>query len=60
MDGNGRWAEKHAFGRITGHKRGAKSVKVVVTACREIGIKYSPCMHFLWKIGFVPGKRSMH
>src|SRR5271157_5766564 len=40
MDGNGRWAEKHAFGRITGHKRGAKSVKIVVKACREIGIKY--------------------
>jgi undecaprenyl diphosphate synthase len=40
MDGNGRWAEMHALGRITGHKRGAKSVKVVVRACREIGIKY--------------------
>jgi len=40
MDGNGRWAEKHAFGRITGHKRGAKSVKLTVRACREIGIKY--------------------
>ncbi|HUH65626.1 MAG TPA: isoprenyl transferase [Syntrophales bacterium] len=40
MDGNGRWAEKHAFGRITGHKRGAKSVKAVVKACREMGIKY--------------------
>ena len=40
MDGNGRWAEKHALGRITGHKRGAKSVKVAVKSCREIGIKY--------------------
>lgn len=40
MDGNGRWAEKHAFGRITGHKRGTKSVKLTVRACREIGIKY--------------------
>jgi undecaprenyl diphosphate synthase len=40
MDGNGRWAEKHAFGRIAGHRRGANSVKAVVKACREIGIKY--------------------
>jgi undecaprenyl diphosphate synthase len=40
MDGNGRWAEKHAFGRIAGHRRGANSVKAVVKACREIGIEY--------------------
>ncbi|HYA13309.1 MAG TPA: polyprenyl diphosphate synthase, partial [Syntrophales bacterium] len=40
MDGNGRWAEKHALGRITGHKRGTKAVKLTVRACREIGIKY--------------------
>jgi undecaprenyl diphosphate synthase len=40
MDGNGRWAEKHAFGRITGHKRGTKAVKLTVRTCREIGIKY--------------------
>jgi undecaprenyl diphosphate synthase len=40
MDGNGRWAEKHTLGRISGHKRGAKSVKLVVRACRELGIKY--------------------
>jgi undecaprenyl diphosphate synthase len=40
MDGNGRWAEKHTLGRISGHKRGAKSVKLTVRACREIGIKY--------------------
>jgi len=40
MDGNGRWAEKHSLGRISGHKRGAKSVKLVVRACREMGIKY--------------------
>src|SRR5512136_666907 len=39
MDGNGRWAEMHALGRITGHKKGAKSVKVGVKACREIGLK---------------------
>lgn len=40
MDGNGRWAAKHMLGRIAGHKKGAQSVRVVVKACREIGIKY--------------------
>ncbi len=40
MDGNGRWAEKHALGRIHGHKKGAKSVKTTVKACRELGIRY--------------------
>ena len=40
MDGNGRWAEKHTLGRISGHKKGAISVKLVVRACREMGIKY--------------------
>jgi undecaprenyl diphosphate synthase len=40
MDGNGRWAERHAMGRVLGHRRGAKSVRVTVKACRQIGIKY--------------------
>lgn len=40
MDGNGRWAEKHTLGRISGHRRGAKSVKLTVKACRELGIQY--------------------
>ncbi|MFO7569648.1 MAG: isoprenyl transferase [Smithellaceae bacterium] len=40
MDGNGRWAKKHAMGRIRGHKKGAQAVRTTVTACREIGVKY--------------------
>lgn len=40
MDGNGRWAEQHAIGRIRGHRKGAQAVRTVVRACREIGIKY--------------------
>ena len=40
MDGNGRWAKKHAIGRIRGHKKGAQSVRTTVKTCREIGIKY--------------------
>lgn len=40
MDGNGRWAERHAMGRILGHKKGAESVRMAVRTCRRIGIRY--------------------
>ena len=40
MDGNGRWAQRHAIGRIRGHKKGAQAVRTTVRTCREIGIKY--------------------
>lgn len=40
MDGNGRWAQKHALGRIVGHQKGAEAVRNTVRTCREIGIKY--------------------
>jgi undecaprenyl diphosphate synthase len=39
MDGNGRWAERHAMGRVMGHRKGAESVRVVVRTCRQIGIR---------------------
>ncbi len=39
MDGNGRWARKRALDRIVGHRKGFESVREVVTACRELGIK---------------------
>jgi undecaprenyl diphosphate synthase len=40
MDGNGRWAQKHALGRIVGHQKGAEAVRATVEMCREIGIQY--------------------
>ncbi len=40
MDGNGRWAKKHALGRIAGHKKGAEAVRTVTRTCRELGVKY--------------------
>ncbi|MFB3924964.1 MAG: isoprenyl transferase [Syntrophales bacterium] len=40
MDGNGRWAKKNALRRIAGHRAGVKAVRTVVTACREMGIRY--------------------
>jgi undecaprenyl diphosphate synthase len=38
MDGNGRWAQARNLSRIEGHRAGAESVRVVVRACRRIGI----------------------
>ncbi|MDY0187697.1 MAG: isoprenyl transferase [Syntrophus sp. (in: bacteria)] len=40
MDGNGRWAQRHALGRIFGHKRGAEAVNIAVRTCRELGVEY--------------------
>jgi len=40
MDGNGRWAQQHTLGRVSGHKKGAEAVRATVRACREIGIQY--------------------
>ncbi len=39
MDGNGRWANSRGLERVEGHKEGARSVKEIVRACRETGIK---------------------
>jgi undecaprenyl diphosphate synthase len=38
MDGNGRWAQGRSLPRVEGHRRGAKSVKEVVRAARELGL----------------------
>ena len=40
MDGNGRWAKNRGRYRVFGHKKGVRSVKDVVEAASEIGIKY--------------------
>lgn len=40
MDGNGRWAQMHTLGRVSGHQKGAEAVRATVKTCREIGIKY--------------------
>jgi len=40
MDGNGRWAAKRKKPRTFGHEAGVKSVRAVVKAAGEIGIKY--------------------
>lgn len=40
MDGNGRWARGRGLHRIEGHRRGSEVVDEIVTACRELGIRY--------------------
>jgi len=40
MDGNGRWAQAKGLPRIAGHKEGAESVRAVLKACVEVGVKY--------------------
>jgi len=40
MDGNGRWAKQRGLPRIEGHRAGAESVRAIVRACGELGIRY--------------------
>ncbi|MBN1558875.1 isoprenyl transferase [candidate division KSB1 bacterium] len=39
MDGNGRWAKKRGLPRTEGHKAGIESVRAVLEAAGEIGVK---------------------
>lgn len=40
MDGNGRWAKQQGENRIYGHYEGVNSVRAVVEAAGEVGVKY--------------------
>ncbi|MBN2301809.1 MAG: isoprenyl transferase [Lentisphaerae bacterium] len=40
MDGNGRWAKQRGLSRLQGHKEGAQSVRAIVRACKDEGVKY--------------------
>ena len=40
MDGNGRWAQQRKRPRLFGHKAGVDSVRSVVEAASEIGVKH--------------------
>src|SRR6476620_5185351 len=40
MDGNGRWAKQRHLPRVEGHRNGVESVRMIVRAAGEIGIKY--------------------
>jgi len=40
MDGNGRWAKQRGLPRLEGHRRGVETVRTVVDAARDLGIRY--------------------
>lgn len=39
MDGNGRWAKQRGLPRTVGHRQGVESVRAIVSAAPELGIK---------------------
>ncbi len=39
MDGNGRWAKRRGLPRVAGHHEGVKSVRAIVEAAGDLGIK---------------------
>ncbi|MCU0857172.1 MAG: isoprenyl transferase [Pontiellaceae bacterium] len=40
MDGNGRWAQQRGLSRLKGHEQGAESVRAVLRAVRQAGVRY--------------------
>jgi undecaprenyl diphosphate synthase len=40
MDGNGRWAQQRGLPRIKGHEQGAESVRAVLRAAKQAGVKF--------------------
>lgn len=40
MDGNGRWATKRHLPRSAGHRAGVESLREIIAACIDLGIKY--------------------
>jgi len=40
MDGNGRWAKQRKLPRIEGHRRGVETVRAIIDAAREHGVKF--------------------
>lgn len=39
MDGNGRWAQQRGLLRTAGHKAGVETVRHIVRACADLGVK---------------------
>lgn len=40
MDGNGRWAESRGLVRTDGHRAGMETVRTIVRAARELGVRW--------------------
>jgi undecaprenyl diphosphate synthase len=41
LDGNSRWAQEHALSTFEGHKAGAETGKILMRACRDLGMDVS-------------------
>jgi len=39
MDGNGRWAKQRSLPRVAGHREGVNSVRDIVEACGQLGVR---------------------
>jgi len=46
MDGNGRWAAARGLPRVEGHRRGVETLRNVVRAVGELGIRYLTIISF--------------
>ena len=40
MDGNGRWAKSRTLPRVAGHNEGVNSVRDIVEACGQLGVRF--------------------
>jgi undecaprenyl diphosphate synthase len=40
MDGNGRWAKSKGLPRVAGHRKGIETVREIVEACVNLGVKF--------------------
>lgn len=40
MDGNGRWAKERGLNRTAGHREGVNSVRDIVEACGQLGVRF--------------------
>ncbi len=49
MDGNGRWARKRGLPKIMGHRKGVETVKNIVKACIDFGVRYLTLYAFSWE-----------
>src|ERR1700748_1594590 len=46
MDGNGRWAAARGLPRVEGHRRGVETLRHVVRAAGELGVRYLTIFSF--------------
>ena len=59
MDGNGRWARARGLDRLEGHWEGYRTLKTIVYAADELGIRYlTVCSASPQKTGGAPRTKS--